>query len=125
METLRILLVEDDDDVAELLTLQLEFGLNAIVARAQDADDALSRLRSDTFEVVVLDIILPGTSGLTILDRLQRQEILTPVVVVTRVAQSCRVEALQLGAYAVLPKPYQRRDLLTMVQEAVGTSTVV
>ena len=122
METsLRVLVIEDDDDVAELLTLQLEFGLGATVTRASDGETGLALLCTDAFDVAVLDVVLAGVSGTTIIDRLRRHDHRTPVVVVTRVAQSHRIEATRLGAYAVLAEPYRRRDLLTVVQDAAGT----
>ena len=120
MEHIRVLVIEDDDDVAELLTLQLEFGLDAKVVRARDGYVGLALLRSEDFDVAVLDVLLPGASGLAILERLQRHEVLTPVVVLTGLGTSAAPEAARLGAYAVFSKPYQRTELLDAVREAAG-----
>lgn len=125
MERIRVLVIEDDDDIAELLTLQLEFGLGAEVVRARDGYVGLALLRSDRFDVAVLDVILPGASGLTILEKLRRHEVLTPVVVLTGLGVSAAPEAARLGAYAVIAKPYQRTELLDAVREAAGAVIAV
>lgn len=119
MESLRVLVIEDDDDIAELLTLQLEFGLGATVVRARDGYVGLALLRSEHFDAAVLDLVLPGASGLTILERLRRHEVLTPVVVLTGYGDRAS-EVLRLGAFAVLSKPYVRSQLLDTVRDAAG-----
>ena len=125
MERMHVLVIEDDDDIAELLTLQLEFGLGAIVTRARDGYVGLALLQSDRFDVAVLDLVLPGTPGLSILDQLQRRESRTPVVVLTGLGTAAAPEAARLGAHGLLTKPYQRTKLLDAVRAAAGTAIAV
>ena len=121
METcIRALVIEDDDVVAELLGLQLEFGVGATVTRARDGYVGMAQLRSGDFDVAVLDLALPGAPGRTILDRALGHGVRTPLVVLTACADQS-AEARRLGAFAVFAKPYVRSELLAAVRAATGS----
>ena len=121
MECPHVLVIEDDDGIAELLSLQLEFGLGATVTRARDGDVGLALLQSDRFDVAVL----PGTPGLSILEQLQRGEARTPVVVLTGLGTAAAPEAAWLGTDGAVAKPHQRTKLLDAVRAAVGALTAL
>lgn len=120
MASIRALVLEDDDVVAELLGLQLEFGLGATVTRARAGHVGMAHLRSGDFDVALLDLVLPGVAGLAILDRALRQANRTPLVVLTACAEQS-AEARRRGAFAVFAKPYVRSELLAAVLAATGS----
>ena len=102
-----ILVAEDDTRMAKLLSQALSEEGHAVVV-ATDGTEALSIADSGTFDVIVLDIMLPGVDGFEIIRRLRRvQHNQTPVLVLTaRDAKADVVEALNLGADDYLTKPF-------------------
>src|SRR3954447_20563626 len=93
-----ILVAEDDTRMARLLRLALSEEGHAVVV-ATDGTEALSIAGSGTFDVIVLDIMLPGIDGFEVIRRLRAQQNQTPVLVLTaRDAKADVVEGLNLGA---------------------------
>src|SRR5918911_4818529 len=96
----RILIIEDDVDIAQLMRLYLDKAGHATKVVAS-GDDALSRVREQPPDLVILDVMLPGIDGLTIC-RAIRGAVATsaiPIIVVSaRAAESDRISGLELGA---------------------------
>ncbi len=108
---MRILLIEDDPLLGEGLqaSLQLE---GYAVDWLQDGETAWAALRTDTFDLLVLDLGLPGLPGLELLQRLRRQENDVPVLILTaRDAPADRVAGLDQGADDYLVKPFDIDEL--------------
>lgn len=100
-----VLLVEDDPLEARRLESAL-CSLGATVTRAADGDAALDRMRTDPFDVVLLDLVLPGLDGMGVLRALAREGITTPVVAAVTTAGLDRVrEAIRAGARDFVVKP--------------------
>lgn len=118
-----ILVVDDEPYIGRIIELKLEHSPYT-VELAADARSALERLRSaDPFDVVLLDIILPRSSGLEVLAALRliphRRE--TPVIMLTAKGQeSDRAEAASLGATDFLTKPFSPKRLLARIDEIVS-----
>jgi two-component system copper resistance phosphate regulon response regulator CusR len=112
----RILIVEDEDEIADFVVRGLrEEGFT--VERAADGDDGWHRLRTGTWDVVLLDWWLPGPDGLTLLRRFRQAGHLTPVLFLTaRDAVSDRVRGLDGGADDYLCKPFAFEELLARVR---------
>ena len=112
----RILVVEDEDGIADFLVRGLrEEGFT--VERAADGDDALHRLAADTWDTVVLDWWLPGPDGLTVLKRLREAGNATPVLMLTaRDGVPDRVRGLDAGADDYLCKPFAFDEFLARVR---------
>src|SRR3546814_11938202 len=127
---MRILLVEDTEDLAEAIVRRVRRSGHAI---DWEADGALADeiLRVQRYDLVVLDITLPGRSGYAILKGLRRRNDSTPVLVLpARSEVDARVSALGLGADGYLVKPLDlrwfeapRRALLRRPQGSAGTAT--
>ena len=106
----RILLVDDDVELAQLLRDFLaREGFD--VALAHTADAALAATRAEAFDALVLDVMMPGRSGLDALRELRRESAL-PVLMLTALGEDIdRILGLELGADDYIPKPCNPREL--------------
>ena len=113
---MRILVVEDEKQTASLVrkALQAEgFGVEV----CGNGDDALTVAQAATFDAIVLDIMLPGRDGLSVLRQLREHKNLTPVLLLSaRGKVNERIEGLNLGADDYLPKPFVIAELVARVR---------
>jgi DNA-binding response OmpR family regulator len=128
----QVLVVEDDPHIRELVALHL--GLEGLEATlVGDGRDALDRLAAARFDLVVLDLMLPGVDGLTICRAMRRQgpNTDTPVLMLTaRGEEADKVLGLETGADDYLAKPFGVREFVARVRALlrrprVGTAAVV
>jgi DNA-binding NtrC family response regulator len=118
-DRIRALVVDDDDDVRSLLTGVLTRAQMTVVEAASGAD-AMTVLGRDEFDVVCVDVMLPDHSGLDILRWARGAEIDTEFIVLTGHADvDTAVEAMRLGAYDFVAKPWKNVELLEVVRKAV------
>jgi len=111
----KILMVDDDARIRELLQRYLtEQGFSVkTVADAKEMDIALS---ADSFDLLVLDLMLPGEDGLAICRRLRANNVSTPIIMLTaRGDEVDRIIGLEMGADDYLPKPFNPRELLARI----------
>lgn len=112
----RILLVEDDADIAQLVTLHLE-DLNAHVVHSARGDDALVLAMESDWDVIILDLRLPGQSGLDVCRALRVHGDVTPIIMLTaKSSELDRVLGLELGADDYLTKPFSPLELSARVK---------
>jgi two-component system, OmpR family, copper resistance phosphate regulon response regulator CusR len=112
----RVLVVEDERKLAQVVSLALEAEHYDVVV-AGTGEDGYYRASSELFDVVVLDLMLPGRSGLEILQTLRQRHIETPVLILTaRDGIDDRVRGLDLGADDYLVKPFALPELLARVR---------
>jgi len=112
----KILLVEDEESLAEGIQLNLEMeNISCIwVARG---DEALMRMQLEKFDLVLLDIMLPGMDGLTVCQEMRTQHNLTPVLFLTaKNTENDRFLGFDSGGDDYLGKPFQVRDLLIRIR---------
>ena len=108
---MRILVVEDTADIAEAVVMRLEATGHAVDCEA-DGRTAAELLMVQAYDLVILDLNLPGEDGLTILKGLRARRLKIPVLVITaRSAVDERISALDLGADDYLTKPFDYREL--------------
>jgi len=113
---LRLLLVEDDAGLVDDLRPMLKRAGYAVEV-SDDGDDAAFRGREETFDAVILDLGLPGRSGLDVLKEWRADGVTTPVLVLTaRDAWHERVEGLKAGADDYLGKPFHGAELLARLE---------
>lgn len=112
----RILVIEDDRDIAALVQLHLrDLGVEAEVA--SDGRIGWEKLSADSYDLVVLDLALPGLDGLEICRRLRAQTRYTTILMLTsKDSELDRVLGLELGADDYLTKPFSIRELLARVK---------
>jgi two-component system copper resistance phosphate regulon response regulator CusR len=111
----KILLVEDDPRIARLVLRGLEEGF--VADHAANGEDGLHAASSGSYELVILDVLLPGRDGFEILARLRRTRSTTRVLMLTaRDAVSDRVKGLEGGADDYLVKPFAFSELLARIR---------
>ncbi len=116
----RVLVVDDEEAVRSIVALVLERSGFTTVS-AEDAEQALERLRADpSIDVVMADVMLPGSDGLSLLDQLVIDYPSIPVVMFTAVHDiHVASSAFRRGAIDYLLKPFERSQLLAVVERAV------
>jgi two-component system copper resistance phosphate regulon response regulator CusR len=112
----RVLIVEDERKIAQVLASALEREHYDVVV-APTGEDGFFRANAEVFDLVLLDLMLPGRSGLEILQTLRQQRVETPVLILTaRDGVDDRVLGLDLGADDYLVKPFALPELLARVR---------
>jgi len=116
MKNKRILLVEDEKDIADLLALHLKDLCNELCSAA-DGHEGMRRACSEHWDLVVLDLRLPGPDGLEICRALRRLETYTPILMLTsKSSELDRVLGLELGADDYMIKPFSVLELMARVK---------
>jgi phosphate regulon transcriptional regulator PhoB len=118
MERKQILVVEDEKDISELIRFNLEQEGFAVLG-AEDGEQALQLARRERPALVILDLMLPGMSGLEVCRRLRGQEATArlPIVMLTaKAAEADRVVGLELGADDYVTKPFSPRELVARIR---------
>ena len=121
---MKILLAEDTRDLNRAISFMLEHEKYE-VDKAFDGEEALDYLRKDSYDGIILDIMMPKVDGLTVLKELRKRHILTPVLLLTAKAEvDDRVEGLDAGADDYLPKPFAMKELMARIRSMTRRSTV-
>jgi DNA-binding response OmpR family regulator len=116
---MRILIAEDEAKARRYLTQGLqEHGFSVVIAK--DGDVALTLLRSQVFDVVVLDVMLPGSDGWTVIQAMRADGIRIPVLFLTALDRvEDRVRGFDLGANDYLVKPFAFAELVARLRNLV------
>lgn len=107
---LRALLIDDDERLASLVTDHLR-GEGVVVTHAGDGAKGLAALDAGTFDVVLLDVMMPGLDGMEVLRRLRSRHKVPVIMLTARGDEADRVRGLELGADDYVPKPFGPREL--------------
>ncbi len=106
----RVLMIEDDLELAEILMEYLEqFDINITIA--EEPYIGLSTLDTESFDLVILDLTLPGLDGLEVCKEIRKRHTLPIIISSARTDITDKVTALENGADDYLPKPYNPREL--------------
>src|SRR6188768_2230687 len=112
----RILLAEDDPEIVNLLKLNFD-GLPYELEAHANGSTALQQALSQSFNLIILDIMLPGLDGIEICKKLREAKITTPVIMLTsRSEEIDKVLALELGADDYVTKPFAIRELMARIK---------
>ena len=110
-----ILVVDDDDRIRELVKQYLEEN-NFLVTSAKDALDARKKLEIVKFDILILDIMMPGESGLALTKEVKKKDS-TPIILLTAKGETQdRIKGLELGADDYLGKPFEPKELLLRIK---------
>ena len=116
---MRVLLVEDDAKIAAFIIKGLEQAGFA-VDHAADGEDGLHLALSEAYDAAIIDLMLPKLDGLSLIEELRRQQINTPVIILSaRRTVADRVRGLQTGSDDYLVKPFSFSELLARVQALI------
>ncbi|MEA2178330.1 MAG: two-component system, NtrC family, response regulator HydG [Solirubrobacteraceae bacterium] len=114
-----VLVVDDEPGMRETL-VEILSASGYVVSAAADGDAALAALRRDPFDVVLMDIRMPGRDGVSVLQELGEPP--PHVILMTAYARAERIrEGLEAHAYAVMTKPFPVPELLGLVASAAAT----
>ena len=114
-----ILVVDDDDRIRELVKQYLEKN-KFLVSTAKDAFDAKRKLEIIKFDILVLDIMMPGESGLSLTKEIKKNNP-TPIILLTAKGEAQdRIEGLELGADDYLGKPFEPKELLLRIKNILN-----
>ena len=111
----RALLIDDDRDLARLLTEYMT-PHDVEITHAEDGPTGLDRLSKETFDVVLLDVMLPGIDGFEVCRRLRASHDVPVVMLTARGDDADRIVGLEIGADDYVPKPFNPRELLARVR---------
>ena len=119
---MKILIVDDEEAARYGMSRALR---NYTIAEAASVDEARRRVAAEKPDLIILDINLPGTSGLEYLKELSSQETAPPVVMITaHGSERTAVEAIKSGAYDYLAKPFEVDDLRLVVKNALEAAAL-
>jgi two-component system phosphate regulon response regulator OmpR len=114
-----ILVVDDDDGIRSLVKQYLNQN-NFLVTTANNAEDALEKVLIIKFDLIVLDVMMPGKSGLDFIKE-NKAAVDTPIILLTaRGNANERVEGLEVGADDYLPKPFEPKELTLRIKNILN-----
>ena len=110
-----ILVVDDDKAIRELVKEYLDQN-NFITTTAKDAADAKEKIKLIKFDLIILDIMMPGKSGLEFIKE-NKKNLETPIILLTAKGEPTeRIEGLEIGADDYLPKPFEPKELILRIK---------
>ena len=110
-----ILVVDDDDGIRDLVKKYLNEN-NFLITTAKNAEDAGEKIQIIKFDLIILDIMMPGQTGLQFLSK-NRNKLNTPVILLTAKGEPKeRIEGLEVGADDYLPKPFEPKELILRIR---------
>ena len=115
MAKARILIIDDDPVLGQRLVRYLAQFDYAAEAEANPGQ-GLARLEASAYDLVILDVMMPGMDGFEVLRRLRRESLLPVIMLTARGDVSDRIVGLELGADDYLPKPFEPRELVARIQ---------
>jgi two-component system, OmpR family, response regulator len=115
-QAVNILLVEDDTEVSDFIVAELE-GVGHSCVRERDGEAGLAAARTGSFDVLIVDRMIPAIDGLTLIGALRAEEIMTPALVLSALGDvDDRVQGLQSGADDYLVKPFSMAELTARLE---------
>ncbi len=119
---MRILLVEDDQLIADFIQNGMKQA-GYIIDHVDDGEKGLGVLLHDSYDLAILDLMLPGLDGLSVIDRLRREKIRLPILILSaKRSVDERVDGLRHGGDDYLTKPFSFSELLARVESLIRRS---
>ena len=122
---MRLLVVEDDKKIASFVSRGLKEA-GYVVDIAERGDDAFQSALHNHYDVAIIDLMLPGLDGLSLIERLRAQKVKMPVIILSaKRSVDDRVKGLQVGGDDYLTKPFAFSELLARIQALVRRSSAI
>ena len=119
-----ILIVDDDNRIRDLLKDYL-FGNNYIVSTAENADQAKEKLKYLKFDIIILDVMMPGQNGYELTKEIKKK-IKVPVILLTAKGEvENRIKGLELGADDYIGKPFEPKELLLRIRNIINKNNKI
>ena len=119
-----ILIVDDDNRIRDLLKDYL-YENNYIVSTAENADQAKERLKYLKFDIIILDVMMPGQNGYELTKEIKKQ-IKVPIILLTAKGEvENRIKGLELGADDYLGKPFEPKELLLRIKNTINRNNKI
>lgn len=116
MDTKHVLIVEDDSNITELLSIHLS-DLGCKVIAEKNGQSGLARAQDENFDLIILDVMLPGLNGMEICRKIRQGDRQTPIMMLTaRSEEIDKVMGLETGADDYLTKPFSVREFIARVR---------
>ena len=110
-----ILIVDDDDGIRSLVKKYLNKN-RFLITTAENAEDAKKKIELIKFDLIILDIMMPGKSGLEFISE-NKKKLQTPIILLTAKGEPDeRIEGLEMGADDYLPKPFEPKELILRIK---------
>ena len=115
MDTKNVLIVEDDTNITELLSIHLS-DLGCKVISEKNGQNGLARAQGETFDLIILDVMLPGEDGLTLCRKIRAEKTI-PIILLTALGEEVdRIVGLEVGADDYVTKPFSPREVVARVR---------
>ncbi|OMF13695.1 DNA-binding response regulator [Paenibacillus amylolyticus] len=119
-----VLVIEDEPKIARLLELELQYE-GYQVGKAGSGTEGLEKYAEGQWDLILLDVMLPGLSGIEVLRRVRAKDVTVPIIMLTaKDSVEDKVSGLDLGANDYITKPFQIEELLARVRAALRLSAV-
>ena len=120
MNKIKALIIDDKKIISDLFDFTLGYS-GHIIRVANNAQDALTAVQAEKFDIVFLDIVMPGKDGVALLEEIKKIAPDLPVVMMSGYSvEDKRNRALALGAVDCLKKPFEFEDVRRVVKDAIG-----
>ena len=114
-----ILVVDDDDGIRSLVKKYLNEN-NFLISTAENAENAKKKIELIKFDLIILDIMMPGKNGLEFIQE-NKKRLETPIILLTAKGEpSERIEGLEIGADDYLPKPFEPKELILRIKNILN-----
>ena len=118
-----ILVVDDDEGIRTLVKKYLNEN-NYLVTTALNAEDAAEKIEIIEFDLIILDIMMPGKNGLEFIKE-NKKQLHSPIIRLTAKGEASeRVEGLEVGADDYLPKPFEPKELILRIQNIINKTKI-
>ena len=119
-----ILVVDDDEGIRSLVKKYLNEN-NFLISTAKNAEDAKKKVQLIKFDLIILDIMMPGKNGLEFIQE-NKKKLETPVILLTAKGEpSERIEGLEIGADDYLPKPFEPKELILRIKNILNKTNKI
>lgn len=123
VEGKKILIIEDDPEISKLLSIILtKVGMNSVLAYS--GTEGLLQLQNNRFDLILLDLMLPGKSGEELIKQIRENSMIPIIVISAKMDIENKVQVLKMGADDYITKPFNKEEVLARIEVQFRKSTI-